>query len=76
MEVVNIKSFFNGITTYLIEKIKSNHGEIEAKKDVNEIFNNLEEDDNFNSDFVKEMNEIKKEKSINIEKYRDLFDDE
>ena len=71
-----MKSFFNGIAIYLIEKIKSNHGEIEAKKDVNEIFNNLEEDGNYNPDFVKEMNEIKKEKSINIEKYRDLFDDE
>ena len=71
-----MKSFFDGIATYLIEKIKSNHGEIEAKKDVNEIFNNLDEDNNYNLDFIEEMNEIKKEKSINIEKYRDLFDDE
>ena len=70
-----MKSFFNGIATYFIEKIKSNHGEIEAKKDINEIFNNLEGDDNYNSDFIKEMNEIKKEKTINIEKYRDLFDE-
>ena len=71
-----MKSFFNGIATYLIEKIKSNHGEIEAKKDVNEIFNNLEEDNSYNSYFIEEMNEIKKEKTINIEKYRDLFDNE
>jgi hypothetical protein len=75
MEMVNMKSFFDGIATYLIEKIKSNHGEVEARKDVNEIFNNLEEDDNYNPDFIKEMNEIKKEKTINIEKYRDLFDE-
>ena len=71
-----MKSFFDGIATYLIKKIKSNHGEIEAKKDVDEIFNNLEGDDNYNPDFIKEMNEIKKENTINIEKYRDLFDDE
>ena len=71
-----MKFFFDGIATYLFEKIKPNHGEIEAQKDVNQIFNNLEEDDNFNPDFVKEMDEIKKEKAINnIKKYRDLFDE-
>ena len=70
-----MKSFFNGIATYLTEKIKTNHGENEAQKDVNEIFNDLEEDGNYNPDFIKEMNEIKKEKTINIEKYRDLFNE-
>ena len=30
----------------------------------------------YKEDFVKEMNEIKKEKPINIGKYEDLFDDE
>jgi hypothetical protein len=75
MEMVNMKSFFDGIATYFIEKIKSNHGEVEARKDVDEIFNNLEDDDNYNHYFIEEMNEIKKQKSINIEKYRDLFDD-
>jgi hypothetical protein len=71
-----MKSFFDGIAVYFFNKIKSNHGEVEARKDVDEIFNNLEEDDNYNPNFVKELNEIKKEKSINIEKYRDLFDNE
>ena len=71
-----MKSWFNGITTYLIEKLPFNHGEIKAQKDVNEVFDNLEEDSNYNFDFVKEMNEIKKEKAINIEKRGDLFDDE
>ena len=30
----------------------------------------------YNSDFIKEMNEIKKEKPIHVEEYEDLFDDE
>lgn len=72
--VITLKSFFEGIAIYLIGKIKSNHGKIEAQKDVNEIFDNLEGDGNYNPNFIKEMNEIKKEKSINIEKFRDLFD--
>jgi hypothetical protein len=71
-----MKFFFDSIAIYINKKIKSNHGKIEARKDVDEIFNNLEEDDNYNPNFVKEMNEIKKEKTINIEKYRDLFDNE
>lgn len=35
-----------------------------------------EKNDKYNSDFIKEMNDIKKEKSINIKEREDLFDDE
>jgi hypothetical protein len=39
-------------------------------------FETLEEDNNYNSDFVKEMDEIKEEKPIIIKEKSDLFDDE
>jgi hypothetical protein len=36
----------------------------------------MTEEKDYKEDFVKEMNEIKKEKPITIEKYEDLFDDD
>lgn len=73
-----MKTFFNGIPIYLIERLPFNYGEIEAQKAINDVFDNLEEDSNvtYNPDFVKEMNEIKKEKPVPMNKYEDLFDDE
>jgi hypothetical protein len=73
-----MKSWFNGVAISPVESIHFNHGEIEAQKAINDVFDNLEEDSNvtYNPDFVKEMNEIKKEKPITVAKYGDLFDDE
>jgi len=73
-----MKSWFNGVAVAPVESIPFNHGEIEAQKTIRDIFDNLDESDDvsYNSGFVKEVNEIKKEKPITVAKYGDLFDDE
>ncbi len=73
-----MKSWFNGVAVPPVESIPFNHGEIEAQKTISDIFDNLDEsgDVDYNPEFVKEMNEIKKEKPITVAKYEDLFDDE
>lgn len=72
-----MKSWFNGVAVSPIESIPVNHGEIEAQKAINNVFDNLDEDNNltYNPEFVEEMNEIKKEKPITVAKYEDLFDE-
>ena len=61
---------------FTVESIPFNHGEIEAKKAINDIFDNLDEgsDVTYNPEFVEEMNEIKKEEPITVVKFGDLFD--
>ena len=68
--VITMKSWFT------VESIPFNHGEIEAKKAINDIFDNLDEgsDVTYNPEFVEEMNEIKKEEPVTVAKFGDLFD--
>jgi hypothetical protein len=73
-----MKSWFKSVAAEPVESLPSNHTEIETQEAINDIFDKLDESDDvaYNPKFVKEMNEIKKEKPITVAKYEDLFDDE
>ena len=72
-----MKTWFYGVAVSPVESLPLNHSEIEAQKAIRDGFDNIDEDFdiNYDSKFIEEMNEIKKEKPISITKYEDLFDD-
>jgi len=53
--------------------IPNNFGTIKAREALNNVQNREKE---YKPEFIKEMAEIKEEKSIRISSYEDLFDDE
>ena len=57
-----MKTGFIVVTFSHIESIPFNYGEIEDKKAIKEVFDNLYEDNDvdYDSEFVKEMNEAEK----------------
>lgn len=57
-----MKTGFIGVPFSPVESIPFNYGKIEAKKAIKEVFDNLDEDNDvdYDSEFVKEMNEAEK----------------
>lgn len=57
-----MKTGFIGVPFSPVGSIPFNYGEIEAKKAIKEVFDNLDEDNDvdYDSEFVKEMNEAEK----------------